>query len=161
MCNINLDVPLNTLCNCSASGSTMAMSWFDDEPWKPSILRTPYHLKMLHQGEKRGANKLETTLEGRKTVTLRFKKVLEKKTEKLCFKSVWVGVERWDETDKGWEGEPLTWIRKMVTDAQINYSLHFSRPSCQLLFIEAVMCPLRLAPGSRVLPRAAGKKRKK
>lgn len=37
------------------------------------------------------------------------------------------------------------WMRDMGTDAQINYSLHSSILSCQLPFIEAVRCPLRMA----------------
>lgn len=66
----------------------------------------------------------------------------------------WMKIERsggWDENDSGWErgagGRGLRWIRNMGPDAQINYSLHSSILSCQLPFIEAVRCPLRLARG--------------
>lgn len=55
----------------------------------------------------------------------------------------------WDEGDEekgGWEwGGGLRWMRNMGTDAQMNYSLHSSILSCQLLFIEPVRCPLRMA----------------
>lgn len=69
----------------------------------------------------------------------------------------WMKIERsggWDENDSGWErgagGWGLRWIRNMGPDAQINYSLHSSILSCQLPFIEAVRCPLRLARGGEV-----------
>lgn len=39
----------------------------------------------------------------------------------------------------------VRWMRNMGTDAQINYSLHSSVPSCQLPFTEPVTEPQRLA----------------